>query len=98
MLESTAHIGVLYVDIFIPASQSLKNKRAVLKKLQSQVRSKFNVSVSELDNHDKWQRATVGVCMICGDNRHINGALQKILTFIDQYHAIDVSDHRIEMF
>lgn len=90
------HIGILYVDVFINGSQSLKEKRTVLTTLKSKVRSKYNVSIGELDNHDKWQLATLGFSMIGSDNRYIDGVLQNILSFIDNHHAVEVSDHKIE--
>ena len=44
-----------------PAAHSLKQKRHVVKSLTAAVRSKFNVSVAEVDHHDLWQRTTLAV-------------------------------------
>jgi len=96
--ETTAHLGVLYVDAFIPAAQSLKNKRAVLKSIKDKVRRHFNVSVAELDGRDKWQRATLGFVMIANDQRYINERLENILSLIGQHHACEISDHVIDFY
>ncbi len=90
------HIGVLYIDVFINSSQSLKQKRTVLTGLKTQVRSKFNVSIGELGNNDKWQLATLGFSMIGKDNRYIDGVLQNLLSFVDKHHSVEVSNHKIE--
>ena len=39
-------IGVGRYEIFIPASESLKDKRAVLRSVTGAVRNKFNVSIA----------------------------------------------------
>ena len=96
--DVTAHFGLLTVDLFIPASQSLKNKRQVLKSLKDKIRSRFNVSVAELDRQDKWQTATLGFCMLGTDRRYINGGLEKILVLVQNHYAAEVSDHQIEFF
>ena len=75
MNGSTTHIGLLYVDLFIPDAQSLKDKRQALKSLKDKVRNQFNVSVAELDGQDKWQVATLGFVMLGNDNRYIDGNL-----------------------
>ncbi len=76
---ATVHIGQLSVEIFIPAANSLKAKRWVLKSLKDRLRSKYNISVAELDGEDKWQRALFGVCMVGSDKGYINGVLENVL-------------------
>ncbi len=95
MLDCTQHIGVLTIVIFIPESQSLKEKRMALRSMKDQIRNKFNVSIAELDDLDKWQLATFGMVMIGNDNRFIDECLQKIVSFIETFDTIQVSDYRI---
>ncbi len=94
--ETTTHIGILYVEVFIESSHSLKDKRMVLKKLKHKIRSTFNVSISELDREDKWQRAQLGISMIGADQRYIDSALNKIADYIDNYYAVELIDHELE--
>lgn len=49
-------IGLLKIDIFIPHSNSLKEKRRVTSSLKNRIRNKFNVSIAEYPD-DTWQRA-----------------------------------------
>ena len=96
MNDVTVHIGLLYVDLFMGESHSLKEKRMILKGLKERIRSKFNVSVSELDKQDKWQAAILGFAMLNSDQRHIDQAFQYILTFIESHSSVIISDQRIE--
>ena len=96
MIEDyTQHLGVLSVSIHIPAAQSLKQKRSVLKSLKDKVRRQFNVSVAELDGQDKWQVSTLGFAMINNDHRHIDSCLQNILSSLDNFGGLVVCDHNI---
>ena len=98
MLEDVSyHIAVLYVSIHIPAAQSLKDKRMVLKSLKEKIRSKFNVSVAELDGHDKWQVSTLGMVMIGNDNRFLDSAAQSILSFMKSFHTFQICSQKFEL-
>ena len=58
-------IGLLTLEIHLPQSRSLKDKRQVLRSVKERLRSRHNVAVSELeDGADLWQRATVAVVSV----------------------------------
>ena len=42
-------VGVLRLTLYISESHSLKEKRAVLRKIKDRVRNEFNVSIAECD-------------------------------------------------
>jgi uncharacterized protein len=99
MIEDfTQHIAILSVSLHIPAAQSLKQKRMVLKSLKDRTRSKFNVSIAELGGQEKWQRAIMGFAMIGNDNRYVNSCMENILSFIEKFDNLEVCDHQIEFF
>lgn len=56
-------IALLSVELHIPYSQSLKDKRMVLRRVKDRLQ-KFNVAVAEVDYQDKWQRAGLGIVAI----------------------------------
>ena len=89
------NIGLLTLDIFLPDSHSLKDKRIVLRRLKDRLR-KFNVSIAECDHQDLWQRSTVGIVSISSDR----GILEKTLnTVVEESEKIlngNLSQHQIE--
>ncbi|HET7483459.1 MAG TPA: DUF503 domain-containing protein [Actinomycetota bacterium] len=92
-------IGVARYEIFIPASQSLKDKRHVLRSVTQNVRNKFNVAVAEVDHQDLWQRATVGISCIAESGGHCRRVLQEVEKTIARA-AIDggeIVDRRVEV-
>ena len=95
MNDFTQHIVVLLVDLYIPSAQSLKERRMVLKSLKDKIRTKFNVSIAQLDTQDKWQTATLGIAMIGNDNRYLDSCMQNILSLIEHSNHVEISDHRM---
>lgn len=71
-------VGTLKFEILIPGSLSLKDKRKVIQSLQDKIRSKFNVSIAEIDYHDKWQRSVIGLCFVNSNRKEIENLCQKI--------------------
>jgi uncharacterized protein len=91
------NIGILTLDIRIPLNRSLKGKRRVIKGLKKKIRTKFNVSVAEVDNHNLWQRATFAVVAVGQDKRIVNSTLSKVNNFIEKEVKSEVLDHQIEV-
>jgi len=92
------NIGALQVRLRLPENHSLKGKRKVVKSIVSQVSSKFNVSVAEVDDHDMWQVATIGVSCVSNDGRHANEILSTVMDFIERVRGdAEVLDYEIEI-
>jgi uncharacterized protein len=96
MANYTVHVGALAVHLHIPASQSLKEKRRVLKSLKDRIHAHFNVSVSEIGDLDKWQTSVFGISMISNDRDVISGNFEKILTLIEQVAELRITAQQME--
>ena len=59
------------------------------------VQHRFNVSIAEVNNEDKWQRAQIGVSMVGDDWDHIQRQLQLVINFLDAEPRWEVV--RVEM-
>lgn len=71
-------IGIGRYEIFIPASGSLKDKRRVLRAVTMSVQKRFNVAIAEVDNQDKWQRASLGVSCVAESVSHCRNVLDEV--------------------
>ncbi len=89
-------IGVLTLDIHIPYSGSLKEKRMVVKSIKDKLHHKFNVSVAEVDFTDKWQRTRLGIVQVGSDYKYIEKNMDIIFNLIDSNDAIEIVDHNFE--
>ncbi|HCX90169.1 MAG: hypothetical protein COW04_02150 [Deltaproteobacteria bacterium CG12_big_fil_rev_8_21_14_0_65_43_10] len=90
-------IGVCRLDIMIHDNSSLKGKRQALKRVIDRVKQKFNVSIAEVGENDKWQRAQVGFCVVGNDKRYVNSSLDKIANFINDLRVVDLLNSEIEI-
>ncbi len=92
------NIGVCKISLRLPENQSLKGKRGVLKSIATRVRNKFNVSVAEVDDHDLWQLATLGICCVSNNQRYTNEVLSKVVDFVSGGRFdIEILDYEIEI-
>ena len=97
-LHADMVIGVCTLELHLPDNHSLKGKRQVVNSLKGRLKSRFNISVAEVDHLDVWQRATIGLVMISNDRRHVDGELSKILNFIeDSQYASYLMDYSTEL-
>ena len=92
------NVGVCRIDLRLPENISLKGKRQVLKSITARVRNKFDVAVAEVDNHDRWQLATIGICCISNNSRHTNEVLSKVVDFVtNSRFEVEILDYEIEI-
>jgi hypothetical protein len=62
-------VALLAVELFVPGARSLKDKRMVLRRIKDRL-AKFNVAVAEVDHHDLWQRAALGIVTVSTSEEH----------------------------
>lgn len=84
----------LRVDLRFPSCHSLKEKRMLLKPIVDGARSRFDVSVAEVEHHDAWQRCEIGIALVSGDIATIERLADQIERFI--WQAADTEVLEIE--
>lgn len=89
-------LGLLQLHLRIPESQSLKGKRQVLLSLKARIRQRFNVSVSEVGDHDKWQAATLAVACVGTDSAGVNRQLNWVADLAREEAEAEVVDVQME--
>ena len=90
-------VGAAVVEIHVHGSQSLKQKRGVVRSIAQRVRNQFNVSVAEIGGQDTWQRAVIGIAATGSDRRYVRGLLEKALAFVEDTHLAEVVGSDIDM-
>lgn len=87
-------IGILEITLYLPESHSLKEKRQTVKSIKDKVHHRFNVAIAEIGDLDLWQKASLGVCSLGNDRRHVNGRLDQVANFMEGLHlAVDMEFH-----
>ena len=90
-------VGVAVVELRIHESQSLKEKRGVVRKIAGRLRHRFNVSVAEVGGQDTWQRAVIGLAMAGSDEGVVRRTLGKAIAFVEEMHLAEVLASDLEL-
>ncbi|MHB0997778.1 MAG: DUF503 domain-containing protein [Armatimonadota bacterium] len=90
-------IGVLTVNLLISESNSLKDKRQVIKSQLDGIRNKFNVSAAEIGELDIWRRSVIGIACISNDKDIVDSTLNKVLAMIESNPRVEVMDCQVEI-
>lgn len=86
------------VRLHLPASDSLKAKRGVLKSLLARLRHQFNVAAAETGLHDVWQSAEISLVTVSTEAAHAQGLLARAVEWIERNRPdVEVVESQIEM-
>ncbi|WP_036097332.1 DUF503 domain-containing protein [Listeria floridensis] len=72
-------------EFLIYDATNLKAKRAVLKRILTRARQKFNVSIAEIGYQDKWQRTEIGFAVISDTRIQGEKEADQVLAFLDSF-------------
>jgi uncharacterized protein YlxP (DUF503 family) len=88
-------IAALTVELSIPLSRSLKDRRQVVRSMKDRLRQGFNISVAELDEAITWQSATLGIAAVSSSRDYLRGLmaeLERAATRLAAEHGAEVRD------
>ncbi len=90
-------IGSCAVELMIYESNSLKEKRHVIKSIIGRIQAKFNVSIAEVGFNDIWNKSEIGFVCVTNDTAHANSVISKVLNYIDRDSRIEILNTCVEI-
>ena len=90
-------VGMMRLEIHLPAADSLKAKRSVVNHVKERVRHRFNAAIAEVGQQELWQRTTIGVAVVGEAAPVLDRALHEILAVIEREERLAVLDVAIEI-
>jgi uncharacterized protein YlxP (DUF503 family) len=90
-------VAIARLTLIIHDNSSLKGKRKVVKSLIEKVRHRFGASVAEVEDHDLWQKAKIGVAVVGNDARLLSTRLDQISSFIENQHLAEIVESYVEL-
>lgn len=90
-------VGICQLGLYLPENGSLKGKRKIIKSITARVRDQFDVSISEVDDHDLWQSSQLGIVTVGNDRRVVNSVLDKITSFVVSMGLAEVMEVKVEL-
>lgn len=90
-------VGICICEIFIFNANSLKSKRSVVKSIIEKSKNRFNISIAEVGDNDKWQKSIIAFSTISNDQKVVEGTIDKVINFFDSYSEIEIIDIKREI-
>ncbi|MDU5184686.1 MAG: DUF503 domain-containing protein [Peptoniphilus harei] len=90
-------IGICTCEIFIFTANSLKSKRSVVKSIIEKSKNRFNISIAEVGENDKWQKSIIAFSTISNDQKIVEETIEKVINFFDSYSEIEIINIKREI-
>ena len=90
-------VGVLRLTFHVPHARSLKDKRRVVLKFRDRVRARFDVSIAEVAEQDKLQRAVFGVSVVSSDAAVCDSVLEQVAHVAETQEDAVLTDRETEV-
>jgi len=85
-------VGIVQIQLHIPAARSLKDKRSVVQSIKERIRQRVHASVAEVDHQDLWQRCALGVAVVSGESHQVDELLQAVRDIVYGAPGAEVLD------
>lgn len=85
-------VGVVRIELHVMGAGSLKAKRAVVRSIKERIRSRLHAAVAEVDHHDLWQRAALGVAVVSGEAGQVQELLQSVRSLVESNPEAQILD------
>lgn len=89
-------IALCTLELYLPHSRSLKDKRMIVKRAQDKLRARFNFSIAEIDHQDVWQRCTIGAVTISASHQTLERVVNQFIAESQRILGPDLIDYRVE--
>lgn len=80
----SAHVGAMQVDLHLPEARSLKGRRAIVNKARAALRRDLDVSVAQVDDTERWDRATLAVAVVASSPAGVDRVLDRVVAVIER--------------
>ena len=77
-------VGVMTTKLHMQGIESLKEKRSIVKSIIGRLKSRFNISIAEVDHQDNKTGAVIGIAIVSNETRFINQQFDKIISFMQK--------------
>lgn len=75
-------VGTMTAQMYMHGIGSLKEKRSIVKSVIGRLKSRYNVSVSEIEHQDNKTIAVIGIALVGNDSQFIGQQLDAVLNFM----------------
>lgn len=84
------HVAVVSFKVKLFGISSLKEKRSLIKRLINDLRSKFNVSVSEVGLCDSKGWAEIGIAVVNSAKEVVDSTVEQISSVLESTYGMEI--------
>ncbi|HBT38622.1 MAG: Uncharacterized protein XD58_0120 [Thermotoga sp. 50_1627] len=86
------HVAVVSFKIKLFGISSLKEKRSLIKRLMNELRSKYNVSVSEVGMCNSKGWAEIGIAVVNSAKEVVDSTVEQISNVLESTYGLQIVD------
>lgn len=90
-------VGLCQFTLRLHTTQSLKDKRSIVKGLIHRLRNKLNAGVAEVDAQDVWGKAVIALSTVSNNEAVIRGIFRDAESIAEQFPGVEVVDTYISL-
>ena len=77
-------VGVMTAQLHMQGINSLKEKRSIVKSVIGRLKSRFNISIAEVDHQDSKTSAVIAVAIVANEAGFIDSQFESIVSFMQK--------------
>jgi len=77
-------VGVMTAQLCMQGIASLKEKRSIVKSVIGRLKSRFNISIAEVDRQDSKILAVIAIVMVSNETRFIDQQFDSVIAFMQK--------------
>ena len=77
-------VGVMTAQLHMQGITSLKGKRSIVKSVIGRLKSRFNISIAEVDHQDSKISAVIAIAIVANETGFIDSRFESILSFMQR--------------
>ncbi len=89
-------IGIMTINYHLPNTQNLKEKRQVIQSIKKVLHNQFNVSISEINHLNLWQKSLIGISTISNNRKMVDKIFNKVIEKFSHFNNGYILDYNTE--
>ncbi|KAF2958770.1 hypothetical protein AS159_03595 [Thermotoga sp. Ku-13t] len=90
------HVAVVSFKLRLFGVSSLKEKRSLIKKLINELRSKYNISISEVGMCDSKGWAEIGIAVVNSAKEVVDNTVEQISNALESTYGLEIVEFERE--
>src|SRR5437868_3155038 len=91
-------IMVLRIDLLIPGSRSLKDRRQAVRSLKERLRNRYDLACAEVGDLESWNRASLGCSCVANEKQLLQDVADQIARYAQNDANVQVTGVERDFF